>query len=147
MIKINNFKLNSEESMQSALMAWASVVQNHGWFCGDYWLEGLDLPLRGDPVPELHWLHHVPNGGRRDKATAALMKKQGVKSGVSDLFWPLKVNGNSGLYIELKFGNNGMSDAQKDFANFVEKNGFLFYCVSDVKRAAQIIKSYYLEVL
>lgn len=147
MIKLSNFKLNSEESIQSALMCWASVVQNCGWFCGDYWLEGLDLPIKGEPVPELCWLHHIPNGGRRDKATAALMKKQGVKPGIPDLFWPLKINKHSGLYLELKFGDNGMSDRQKEFAEFVEKNGFLFYCVSDLKKAAQLIKSYYFGVL
>lgn len=35
--------------------------------------------------PELSMLYAVPNGGRRDKAEAAHLKRQGVRAGVPDL--------------------------------------------------------------
>lgn len=35
--------------------------------------------------PELEWLHSIPNGGFRHKATAVAMERQGAKAGVSDL--------------------------------------------------------------
>ena len=35
--------------------------------------------------PDLRWLFAVPNGGRRDVAEAAHLKRQGVKRGVVDL--------------------------------------------------------------
>ena len=33
--------------------------------------------------PELKLLHHCPNGGKRDRVSAAVLKRQGVKAGVS----------------------------------------------------------------
>lgn len=38
--------------------------------------------------PELKWLHHIPNGGSRNKAEAVKLKQMGVKAGVSDLCLP-----------------------------------------------------------
>ena len=35
--------------------------------------------------PELKLLHHCPNGGKRDRVSAAVLKRQGVKAGVPDL--------------------------------------------------------------
>ncbi len=32
--------------------------------------------------PELKLLHHCPNGGKRDRVSAAVLKRQGVKAGV-----------------------------------------------------------------
>jgi len=52
--------------------------------------------------PELKWFHAIPNGGFRDKITAGKLKAEGVKSGVSDMFLPVKCDAYSGLYIELK---------------------------------------------
>ena len=36
--------------------------------------------------PELKFLYHTPNGGQRNSAEARNLKRQGVKSGVPDLF-------------------------------------------------------------
>lgn len=55
----------------------------------------------------------VPNGGKRGKGEAAIMKAEGVLAGVSDIlvFW----QGGRGA-IELKVGKNAESDYQKAFA-------------------------------
>ena len=34
--------------------------------------------------PELKLLHHCPNGGKRDRVSAAVLKRQGVKAGVPE---------------------------------------------------------------
>ena len=52
--------------------------------------------------PEVVLLFHIPNGGRRDTAEAANLKKQGVKPGVPDLFLPVARGGYHGLFIEMK---------------------------------------------
>lgn len=51
--------------------------------------------------PELSMLYAVPNGGRRDKAEAAHLKRQGVRAGVPDLCLAVPKGKYHGLYIEL----------------------------------------------
>jgi hypothetical protein len=52
--------------------------------------------------PELELLHHIPNGGSRNKIEAANLKRQGVKPGVPDLDLPVARGGYHGLRIEMK---------------------------------------------
>lgn len=47
-------------------------------------------------------LFAIPNGGKRDGATAARMRAEGVKAGIPDLCLPLARGGFHGLFIELK---------------------------------------------
>jgi len=47
-------------------------------------------------------LHHIPNGGLRDKREGARLKASGVIAGVCDLFLPMARRGAHGLYIEMK---------------------------------------------
>ena len=59
----------------------------------------------------------VPNGGKRSKIEAAIMKGEGVLAGVSDLlfFWDDGTAYHKAA-IELKVGKNKESDPQKAFA-------------------------------
>ena len=52
--------------------------------------------------PELKLLHHIPNGGSRNKREAARLKRMGVLAGVSDLHLPVSKGGYNSLYIEMK---------------------------------------------
>lgn len=52
--------------------------------------------------PCLKLLHHIPNGGRRDKIEAANLKRQGVKPGVPDLHLPVARGGYHSLFVEMK---------------------------------------------
>lgn len=79
--------------------------------------------------PELKWFHAIPNGGLRDKITAAKLKAEGVTSGVSDTSLPIRRGQYSGLYLEMKKlpGKGvGPSKDQLDFGEFVTEQGFFF---------------------
>lgn len=66
--------------------------------------------------PELKKLFHIPNGGSRNKAEAAKLKRAGVKPGVPDLFLPVARGGYHGLFIELKRKSGGrLSIEQKEW--------------------------------
>ena len=95
-----------EESEQIAIMQWAEMAR------GKY--------------PALKWLHHIPNGGQRSKATAARLKAAGVKSGVPDLCLPCPCGDYHGPYIELKVGRNKPSANQNSWLDYLDGAG---YCV------------------
>ena len=51
---MRNFRLDDESGHQEALFSWAAY--------------------RTGLMPELQYMYHVPNGGKRDKATAAVLR-------------------------------------------------------------------------
>lgn len=53
---MRNFRLDDESGHQEALFSWAAY--------------------RTEIMPELQYMYHVPNGGKRDKATAAVLIEQ-----------------------------------------------------------------------
>lgn len=63
------------------------------------WADSLAIRQRH---PELAWLFHPSNGGKRDKITAFLMKLMGVRRGVPDLWLPVRRGPYVGCVIELK---------------------------------------------
>ena len=63
-------------------------------------------------APELRWLHHSPNGGRRDGFTGAQMVALGVKRGWPDLVLPVP---GGGLAIEMKAEDGRVSAEQSDW--------------------------------
>lgn len=68
-------------------------------------------------------LFAVPNGGRRDAVTGALLKAEGVTAGVADLIL-LKSNRFYGaLCIEMKTPQGRQQDTQKAWQNAVERGG------------------------
>ena len=77
--------------------------------------------------PELALLHAIPNGGFRNKVTAARLKAEGVCPGVPDLCLPVPRGGFYGLYIELKRRKGGkLSDDQAAWIRDLGRQG---YCV------------------
>lgn len=56
---MRNFRLDDESGHQEALFSWAAYLQGR--------------------MPELEYLHHVPNGGKRDKATATVLKGRALR--------------------------------------------------------------------
>lgn len=82
--------------------------------------------------PELKGrLFAVPNGGRRDRATGARLKEEGVIAGVADLIL-LKTNSLHGaLLIEMKTAerNSRQSAAQKEWQHAVTSEDEYKYIV------------------
>ncbi len=68
----------------------------------------------------------MPNGGKRDKATAAVLKRQGVKAGVPDIMLPAARAGYHGLYIELKAGENTTTKKTKRVVRVSAAAGLLY---------------------
>lgn len=97
--------VNAEHSHQRALFAWANMAERVGF--ENAWVDRSYigcLDYSAHTVPELRWLHAIPNGGYRDKVTASKLKVEGVKRGVSDIFLPVPMPDRSycGLYVEMK---------------------------------------------
>lgn len=93
-------------------------------------------------MPELELLYHIPNGGYRNKAEAANLKRQGVKAGVPDLCLPVARKGFNGLYIELKAGKNKASNNQEKWINSLTAEGYLAVICHGWNEAAQLLKNY-----
>jgi hypothetical protein len=60
------------------------------------------IEMRAARYPELALAFAVPNGGKRGKAAAAKLKKEGLKSGVPDIVIPVPRYPHHGMFIELK---------------------------------------------
>lgn len=101
---MRNFRLDDESGHQEALFSWAAY--------------------RTGLMPELQYMYHVPNGGKRDAATAVALKRQGVKAGVPDIMLPAARAGYHGLYIELKAGKNTTTKKQKEWLEYLRQQGY-----------------------
>ncbi len=92
--------------------------------------------------PELMLLHHIPNGGKRDKRTAARLKLEGVKAGVPDISLPVSRGKYHGLYIELKAGDNTTTDNQDKWISRLQKQGYQVNVCYGWEEAAEVITNY-----
>lgn len=93
--------------------------------------------------PELELLHHIPNGGSRNKIEAARLKAQGVKSGVPDVFLPVARKSYHGLYIELKRRKNGhVSDSQQKWIESLNDQGYMAVVCYGCQEAIEAILQY-----
>jgi len=117
----------TEEAEQAAVFEWAQLMEHQ--------------------IPELHLLHHIPNGGFRPIMTAAKLKAQGVKPGVPDLFLPVARGGFHGLYIEMKRRKGGkVSDHQQDWLTELNYQHYRAEVAHGSEEACDIIYKYLMEV-
>lgn len=76
-------------------------------------------------IPECEWAFAIPNGGNRNAREAARLKKQGVKSGVSDMLLPLPIpQSYAGLFIEMKTKTGRPTKKQKLFTAAMIEAGY-----------------------
>lgn len=92
--------------------------------------------------PELKLIFHIPNGGSRNKAEAANLKRQGVKAGVPDLCLPVPKNGFHGLYIEMKYGRNKTTDGQEEWLAALKEQGYFTAVCYGAEEAERTIARY-----
>lgn len=87
-------------------------------------------------------LFHIPNGGKRNVAEAAHLKRQGVRAGVPDLFLPIPKGAYHGLFIELKTGKNKATEKQIEWLKRLNNNGYLSRICYGADAAIELIKLY-----
>ena len=113
-----------EHQEQVAIFEWAEIMSN--------------------AYPELELLHAIPNGGVRGWQTAKKLKAEGVKAGVPDIFLPVSKEKYHGLYIELKYGKNTTSDAQKWWISRLTTEGYLVKTCYGADEAIHLLSEYLL---
>lgn len=96
--------------------------------------------------PQLGMLFHIPNGGSRNAAEAANLKRQGVKPGVPDLFLAVPAGEYHGLFIELKRRKGGrVSEHQRAWLGALGRQGYKAVIANGAKEALDVIVEYIKE--
>ena len=91
--------------------------------------------------PVLWCVFAIPNGGHRHIKVASAIKKEGGLAGVWDVQVCVAVNEYCGLWIEMKFGKNKLTDTQKEFRESVGNAYKWEVCYSWIE-AANVIGEY-----
>lgn len=92
--------------------------------------------------PELKWIYHCPNGGKRNAQEAAKFKRQGVKAGVPDLHLPVAKGRYIGLYIELKYEGGKLQKTQREWLEAMQAAGHYTCTCYGYETAVKIIEQY-----
>lgn len=83
-----------------------------------------DYAHKGLGCPSADLLIHCKNEGKQSPIAGARMKAQGVRSGVSDYLLLVARREFHGLALELKAPNGKLSQAQADWLDLVQNQGF-----------------------
>ena len=117
------FGVPSEDEEQMQVVQWAELQMGR-W-------------------PDLKWLYHIPNGGKRRRTEAARFKAMGVKAGVPDLCLPVPKGGYHGLYIEMKRQEGGkLSKDQREWIEGLDKNGYCVCRCDGARQAIDVLEAY-----
>ena len=108
---------HEEDALQAAVVKWFRY--QYPEFAGNLW--------------------SCPNGGARNKITAALMKRTGQLAGVADLHLAIVRPTAPALFLELKVGKNKVSDAQRDFLARMKAQGYATAVAYDFNAARAAI--------
>jgi hypothetical protein len=119
---VRNYRTDDESGQQEALFVWAAYNTQR--------------------MPELEYMHHIPNGGKRDAKTAVALKRQGVKAGVPDICLPAPRGEYHGLYIELKAGKNKTTEKQSRWLEYLHDHGYYTAICYGWELAAELIERY-----
>ena len=171
MTPANFLRSGKEGGEQTALFMWANMAGRFGYSAADdpasYEVAGHAMAKYGpggrcgtiftdtfgpDAVPELLDMFAIPNGGLRDKITAANLKREGVKPGVPDIFLPVARGGWHGLFVEMKRRTTGSgkdrkqkgttSDVQDDWISRLRARGYGAASVVGFEAAKTLIREY-----
>jgi hypothetical protein len=117
----------TEHEEQAALFAWAAA--NEG------------------ARPELGLMFAVPNGGYRPMATAAMLRAEGVRAGVPDVFLPIMRRAGDGriwggLFIEMKRRPNKPTPEQAQWIAALRVAGYMAVVCWSAQEAIDVITNY-----
>lgn len=106
------------------------------------WLFGWAAYMSGK-YPMLNTMFAIPNGGKRHYKTAADLKEEGVKPGVSDICLPYPNGRYHGLFIEMKRTKGGViSEGQKNFIADMQKVGYAACVCYGFEQAKETVLRY-----
>ena len=88
-------------------------------------------------------LFSVPNGGRRDRVTGAILKAEGAVAGVADLLLLVPNTIYHGLCIEMKTPKGRQSPMQKEWQIAVEGMEYKYAVVRCFEEFQQVIRDYF----
>ena len=86
------------------------------------------------------YLHSIPNGATK---RMGLMKKNGMRKGVSDLFLAYPTKRYHGMYIEVKFGNRPLRPEQEEWLDAVDELGYAGAVIRDEADIERIFSYYF----
>lgn len=132
-----NFRIDGRKAAAEAWQGSEHDLQKA--FFG--WLSTLYTDPRFDPV-DIYLVHAIPNGGGRSTRQGSMLKAEGVKGGVPDVFVPLPRAGFHGLYIEFKKAGGSPSEEQRHFIRALCARGFLCFVVNDLQGAKDCFTDY-----
>ena len=113
---------NEEHRIQAALFEWAKYASAKH--------------------PGLKLMFAIPNGGARDAVTGAILKREGVKPGVPDIFLPMPVGNFHGLFIELKTAKGRPSLQQREWLRNLSNQGYAVVLCRGLHEAIDTISRY-----
>ncbi len=87
-------------------------------------------------------LFSIPNGGYREVVGVVILKREGLRPGVCDLFLSIPRRAWHGLYIEMKTEAGEPSDGQLDFIQAVIKQGYRAEICRSFTEARDLILNY-----
>jgi len=87
-------------------------------------------------------LFAIPNGGLRNIKVATKLKAEGVLAGVPDLFLAFPKHGLHGLFIEMKYGKNTVTDSQREMMMKLSEAGYWCVVVYNFDQFTNEIQNY-----
>lgn len=102
------------------------TIQRHG----EHSIQVAIMQFLDRALPSSCYAFAVPNGGKRNAITGAILKREGVKAGVADIV----ILRNPGLcaLIEVKTAKGSLSNSQKAFRDWCAANGFPYAVVRGI---------------
>ena len=90
------------------------------------------------------YLIAIPNGGGRSKIEASILKAEGVKAGVSDMFLAYPANGFNGLWLEFKTQEklSKVSEKQQNWLDLMQSVGYKTGVPRSLEEAIKMVQDY-----
>jgi hypothetical protein len=87
-------------------------------------------------------LFHIPNAGKRNIVEGARLKRMGMLQGVPDIFLAVPNRTHAGLFIELKWGKNTMTESQQRIQQQLLAAGYEVGLVRSVDDFQKLVTQY-----
>ncbi len=113
---------SSEELEQETVFAWAEYQAN--------------------AHPELRFMYHIANEGKRSRTAGGRLRAVGMKRGVPDICLPAPRGNYHGLYVEMKFGKNKPTKEQLNYLIFLNSQGYFVKVCYSADEAIKTIAEY-----